>query len=280
MNKLIPAIAGAFLLAAALPNAAGADKVRSLTLEDRTNPHEAAAARGEARAQTALGLKFSEHKTAESDVAAFGWLRRAAEQGDAEAQLLLSGLYATGRGTGKDLVQAYKWAYLSGLRANEPEIIVNASNLIGVLGRQMTESEIDQARLHANGWKPKLEVVQTAAAQPERPTDAAPRASVEIPAPVKAETATALEAPVAAHVEVATKTAPAEAAPHNAPDAQAKAAPAPRKKAGRGDAKRTAAAPSGKLRAPRHRDLRYEDMVGTAISYARAYGIHLGGWSY
>ncbi len=295
MKNLIPAVASAFILTVALPNFAAADAVRSLTLEDRNtidgSKHEAAAAKGDARSQTALGLKFAAHRTPEADVTAFGWLQRAADQGDAEAQILLSGMFATGRGTDKNIIAAYQWAYLSGLRASEPEIIVNASNMIGVLNRQMSDAEIDQAKQQAADWKPKLEIVQTAAVQSVAYQAASQQpapAKVETPAPAKPEQAKVEQTAVGGNAETkiaetkTVETKVAAAAPVAEPLAKAEPAPARAKPAAdgrRSNTKRAAAPAQPRPRQARvHHD--YDAMVSTAISYARAYGIHLGGWQY
>ncbi len=37
------------------------------------------------------------------------WVRKAADQGHADAQLLLGGMYANGRGVTKDEAEAVKW---------------------------------------------------------------------------------------------------------------------------------------------------------------------------
>jgi hypothetical protein len=42
-------------------------------------------------------------------VQATGWYRKAAEQGDAEAQISLGAAYKRGAGVPQDYVQAYKW---------------------------------------------------------------------------------------------------------------------------------------------------------------------------
>ena len=300
MTRLIPAIASALILSVSLPAVAFADQTRSLTLEDRDR-YDVPATKGDARAQTALGLRYAGHKTPQSDTTAFGWFKRAAEQGDAEAQLLLSGLLATGRGTEKDYVAAYKWAYLCGLRATEPEIIVQASNMIGVLNRHMTDAEIDRARQQATEWKPAPEIVQTVTTEPAviqtapqaaaAPAEPPAPAQATAPAPVKvahAEPAKVEPAAVAPAVPVADAPAPAAAPADAAPQVVAKAEPqasaavpgkaVSSKQAERRNAKRAEAKTKPRTRSVRNAD--YDEMIGTALSYARAYGIHLGGWQY
>ena len=52
------------------------------------------------------------------DVAAAIWLRRAAEQGQAEGQLMLGILFYYGRGVTRSYVNAYAWCELAGINGN------------------------------------------------------------------------------------------------------------------------------------------------------------------
>jgi hypothetical protein len=70
----------------------------------------AAALRGHAPAQTALGALFAEGLGgAADDAEALRWYRAAALQGEPEAQARLGWLYAAGRGVGRDDDQAVAW---------------------------------------------------------------------------------------------------------------------------------------------------------------------------
>jgi TPR repeat protein len=55
---------------------------------------------------------------------AAAWWRKAAAQGDTQAQLNLSGSYSKGEGVAKDIVEAYAYWNLSGKNANLLAMIV------------------------------------------------------------------------------------------------------------------------------------------------------------
>jgi len=67
------------------------------------------AERGDAHAQTMLGLYYAENGNAENDAEAAKWFERAAAQGEAEAQFRLATLYAAGHGVPTDLAKAVHW---------------------------------------------------------------------------------------------------------------------------------------------------------------------------
>ena len=69
-----------------------------------------AAEQGDADAQHRMGHCYAKGiYTAKDDVQAAAWYRKAAEQGLAVAQYVLGGCYAEGKGVAKDFVQAVKW---------------------------------------------------------------------------------------------------------------------------------------------------------------------------
>jgi TPR repeat protein len=92
-----------------------------------------------------------------SDADAFYWSRRAAEQGNADAQLMLSGYYGAGKGTPKDLISAYKWAYLAGTQATDESVRQNASEMQQALARQMSPHQIASAKRWAISWRARPE---------------------------------------------------------------------------------------------------------------------------
>lgn len=57
--------------------------------------------------------------------------RLAADQGHADAQFMVGGLYANGLGTPRDLVEGYKWISLSAASGNHPA----AQSRLTILGR-------------------------------------------------------------------------------------------------------------------------------------------------
>ncbi len=73
-----------------------------------------AAEQGLAEAQIVLGLMYARGEgVAQDDKQAVVWTRKAAEQGDAKAQLLLGAMYFDGRGVAQDYKLAYVWSSVS-----------------------------------------------------------------------------------------------------------------------------------------------------------------------
>jgi protease YdgD len=78
------------------------------------------------------------------------WFRFAAEQGRADAQYALGSMYLNGRGVKQDYILAYMWFDLSA--AQKKEIAVTGRDQAA---RQMTPTQIVEARKLAGDWKPK-----------------------------------------------------------------------------------------------------------------------------
>jgi hypothetical protein len=88
---------------------------------------------------------------ARNDIEAAGWLRQAADQGLAKAQLLLALFYRDGRGTAKNDVEAYKWLLVSGaLTPEDARWPIGAALL--ELGEAMSPDAIAEARRQAREW--------------------------------------------------------------------------------------------------------------------------------
>jgi hypothetical protein len=76
-----------------------------------------AAELGDARAQLELGNLYSEGKGVSQDYALAGvWYRKAAEQGNSSAQYILGDLYEKGNGLSQDYVEAYFWYSLASIK--------------------------------------------------------------------------------------------------------------------------------------------------------------------
>ena len=114
-----------------------------------------AADQGNARAQNNLGAMYRQGLGMPQNFQeALKWFRRAAEQGNGGAQNHLGLMYFEGQGIGKDVIQAYKWAYLSAQQGVEPAMLA-----IDFLDRELTQSQIKEAKQLANEWTPKGEEV-------------------------------------------------------------------------------------------------------------------------
>jgi TPR repeat protein len=77
------------------------------------------------------------------------WWRKAADQGDMDAQYELGVLYQKGEGVPKDLVLAYMWENLAAAQGEE-----EARKLRNALERSMTLEQVGEAQKFSRNWKP------------------------------------------------------------------------------------------------------------------------------
>jgi TPR repeat protein len=77
------------------------------------------------------------------------WYRKAAEQGEADAQLTLGFMYANGQSVSQDNVQAYMWYDLAASNGRD------IAGYLKKLSKQMTQSQIDEAKRLARKWREK-----------------------------------------------------------------------------------------------------------------------------
>lgn len=100
------------------------------------------AEQGDADAQIILGFMYTLGRgVAKNDAEAVRWYRLAAEQGYARAQLNLGVMYGSGQGMPQNLVTAYMWVNLA--VAQGYEYSLHAKN---VLIKQMTSADISRAQ--------------------------------------------------------------------------------------------------------------------------------------
>jgi uncharacterized protein len=78
------------------------------------------------------------------------WFRKAADQGNALAQLSLGGMYANGRGVPQDYILAHMWYNLTAAQGDQ-DAIKNRDLIAG----NMTPAQIAEAQRLAREWKPK-----------------------------------------------------------------------------------------------------------------------------
>ena len=108
------------------------------------------AKQGAADGQTLLAWMYQYGIGAPHDHAkAVAWYRKAAEQGFAPAQYNLGRIYAVGHGVPQDYTMAHIWFNLAADRKNR-----NASEVMGLLARDMTPDQIAEAQRLAREWKP------------------------------------------------------------------------------------------------------------------------------
>jgi TPR repeat protein len=77
------------------------------------------------------------------------WYRKAANQGDADAQTILGSMYGEGKGVPRDYVWAYMWYSLAAAQSEK------ARSLLNLLEGMMTPDQIAEAQKRASAWKPQ-----------------------------------------------------------------------------------------------------------------------------
>jgi TPR repeat protein len=109
-----------------------------------------AADQGDAEAQEGLGEMYREGKGIPQDYAeAVKWFRLAADQGMSEAQYNLGLMYGNGRGVPTDYVRAHMWLNLSAAQGFE-----QAATSRDRVALRMTPAQIAEAQGLAREWKP------------------------------------------------------------------------------------------------------------------------------
>ena len=109
---------------------------------EATKWYKLAAAQGNARAQSNLGVMYESGKGVVQDYAeAAKWYKLAAAQGFALAQSNLGSMYGNGRGVVQDYVRAHMWFNLAAVSGNK-DAIKNRDVAAGV----MTPQQIGEAQ--------------------------------------------------------------------------------------------------------------------------------------
>ena len=104
-----------------------------------------AAEQGLAQAQLVLGMVYARGEGVAPDLAeAADWYHPAAAQGHVTAQIELASMYATGEGVQKDLVSAYMWANLAAAQGDEW-----ARDFRQQLSEKMSPEQISEAERRA-----------------------------------------------------------------------------------------------------------------------------------
>ena len=86
----------------------------------------------------------------EDDAEAVKWYRKAAEQGNADAQCNLGVMYDLGEGVPEDKVLAYMWWNISAASGHE-----KAKKNKEIISRKMTQEQIAEAQKLSREWKPR-----------------------------------------------------------------------------------------------------------------------------
>ena len=113
-----------------------------------------AADQGLAEAQFSLGGMYANgHGVAQDYTQAFGWFRRAAALGDVNARREVGGMYAAGQGVPQNDIEAYMWLDLAVLQAfgEDREILLIDREAVA---ERMTAQQIAEAQRRVNAWTP------------------------------------------------------------------------------------------------------------------------------
>jgi uncharacterized protein len=77
------------------------------------------------------------------------WYRKAAELGEAEAQVNLGTMFSEGQGATRNYIEAYVWFSRSAAQGNE-----RAKSNLDIIEKRMTPTQIAEAQKRAAAWKP------------------------------------------------------------------------------------------------------------------------------
>ena len=89
-----------------------------------------------------LGLSYARGEGVAQDAKqAVAWYRKAAKQGNAEAQLMLGASYAIGEGVTQDAIQAYVWFSVAAANGNS-----NAKKNRDFVANTLSRSELANAQ--------------------------------------------------------------------------------------------------------------------------------------
>lgn len=127
-----------------------------------------AAEQGDAQAARRLATAYDTGMgVAHDDAEAARWYDQAARLGDPDAQFRLGVLYREGRGVMKDPKRAYAWFHLA---ASNPTFLDNddAATYRDEAAKGLDASQLDQARELARAWAPTPKGAGPTAAPPAR----------------------------------------------------------------------------------------------------------------
>jgi uncharacterized protein len=109
-----------------------------------------AAEQGNPMSQYSLGVLYDEGRGVPKDIRiAFQWFLAASNGVFSPAQWNVGLCYAKGEGVAKDLIEALKWVIIAAKLGHE-----QAGECLGVLARQMTSQQVEEAERRAAAWQP------------------------------------------------------------------------------------------------------------------------------
>ena len=120
-------------------------------------PDRKAADQGDAQAQHNLGFMYHDGRGVAQDYTqARFWYRKAADQGHALAQGNLGLMYEWGEGVVQNFVQAHKWFNITAAHSTGESRELAVKNR-DILERKMTQAQVAEAQKIAQEWKPKTD---------------------------------------------------------------------------------------------------------------------------
>jgi len=126
----------------------GVNSYNSKDYESAAKFFRKAAEQGDAQAQLKLGMLYATGRGVPlDDKQAVSWYLKAAEKKNAEAQFYLGVRYANGNGIAKDYVEANKWLTISGKAGFEFSTLFRE-----LLEKNMKPANIAEAQKRANAW--------------------------------------------------------------------------------------------------------------------------------
>ena len=122
------------------------------TAEDYTQAvqwYKKAAEQGDTQAQLNLALMYKYGTGVSEDYSqAVFWYKKAAEQGNTKAQVNLATMYNAGAGVPENYILAYKWSNLAAARGSE-----QARDLKNEMRKRMTREQIAEAQQLSIDWE-------------------------------------------------------------------------------------------------------------------------------
>src|SRR6266536_1790707 len=121
--------------------------------------YQKAAAQGHTVAQNSLAIRYLKGQGVDKDAAkALYWYEEAAKGGNFEAMRNLGEIYASGRGVDRNSKEAYKWFDLARFYtqfSRDMNLKWGVRGQLEKLTKEMTKSEIAEAKQLANEWSKK-----------------------------------------------------------------------------------------------------------------------------
>jgi hypothetical protein len=112
-----------------------------------------AAEQGDTDAEYSLGMMYEDGQgVPQDDTQAAAWLRKAAEQGDADAQWSLGGLYLHGQGVPRSYAEAYFWYDLAAAGELDASDSKQVAKYRDEAASHLTPADLSREQERARKW--------------------------------------------------------------------------------------------------------------------------------